>query len=123
MNVLLDTHTLLWWVAGAKLHDQTTQILSDPESLVFVSAVSVWEISIMQALGKLSVDGDLDAAILEDFEPLDIEFDHARLAGELPSHHRDPFDRMLIAQATLEKLTILTRDRAFSDYEVATLLA
>ena len=123
MSVLLDTHTLLSWVVGAKLDNQTTQILSDPDSLVFVSAVSIWEISIKQALGKLTVDGDLDAAILEDFEPLDISFDHARLAGELPSHHRDPFDRILIAQATLERLTILTRDRAFNDYEVATLSA
>jgi len=59
--------------------------------------------------------------VLEDFESLDIGFGHARLAGELPNHHRDPVDRLLIAQAKLESLTIMTRDRAFADYEVVTL--
>lgn len=121
MNVLLDTHALLWWVAGEKLSDEAVEVLENPDNLAFVSAASIWEISIKQAIGKLSVDGDLDAVVLEDFEPLDIGFEHARLAGELPNHHRDPFDRLLIAQAKLESLTILTRDHAFADYEVVTL--
>ena len=121
MNVLLDTHALLWWVAGEKLSDEAVEVLENPDNLAFVSAASIWEISIKQAIGKLSVDGDLDAVVLEDFEPLDIGLEQAGLAGELPNHHRDPFDRLLIAQAKLESLTILTRDRAFADYEVVTL--
>jgi len=121
MNVLLDTHTLLWWVAGETLREEATKVLANPDNLAFVSAASIWEISIKQTIGKLSVDADLDSVVVEDFEPLDIGFGHARLAGELPSHHRDPFDRLLIAQAMLENLTLLTRDRAFSDYEVSTM--
>jgi PIN domain nuclease of toxin-antitoxin system len=118
MRVLLDTYTLLWWVAGQPLTDEATGVLSDTNNLAFVSAVSIWEISIKQALGKLTVEGDLDAVVVDDFEQLDIGFNHARLAGELPPHHRDPFDRLLIAQAQIEGLTILTRDPKFAEYDV-----
>ncbi len=118
MNLLLDTHVLLWWASGVGLDDGAIDVISDTDNLVFVSAASIWEISIKQALGKLSVDGDLDAMAAEDFETLDIGFAHARLAGELPVHHRDPFDRILIAQAKVEGLTIMTRDREFSSYSV-----
>jgi len=118
VNLLLDTHVLLWWAAGTGLDDAAIGVISDPANLVHVSAASIWEVSIKQALGKLSVDGDLDLMVTEDFESLDIGFDHARLAGELPAHHRDPFDRILIAQGKVEGLTILTRDRKFSNYDV-----
>jgi len=123
VNVLLDTHTILWWVAGEQLDERAAEVLANPDNVAFVSAVSIWEISIKQALGQLSVDGDLDSIVAEDFESLDIGFGHARLAGELPPYHRDPFDRLLIAQAMLEGLTILTRDGVFAKYEVEALPA
>jgi len=119
VNLLLDTHVLLWWAAGTGLDDATIGVISDPNNLVHVSAASIWEVSIKQALGKLSVDGDLDLMVSEDFESLDIGFAHARLAGELPAHHRDPFDRILVAQGKVEGLTILTRDQKFSNYDVS----
>jgi len=119
VNILLDTHALLWWVAGSKIADQAGELLSDPDNLIFVSAASIWEISIKQSLGKLTVEGDLDAVVAEDFESLDIGFGHARLAGQLPAHHRDPFDRLLISQAKMENLSIMTRDRVFAEYDLA----
>ncbi|NOX31595.1 MAG: type II toxin-antitoxin system VapC family toxin [Actinobacteria bacterium] len=119
MNLLLDTHVLLWWASGSGLDDRAIGVISDPGNLVYVSAASIWEVSVKQALGKLSVDGDLDAMVADEFEPLDIGFVHARVAGELPAHHRDPFDRILIAQGKVDGLTILTRDREFSNYDVS----
>lgn len=119
MNLLLDTHVLLWWASGSGLSEAETAAIADPNNLVYVSTASIWEISIKQQLGKLEVDGDLDAIVEEDFEMLEIGLSHARLAGQLPTHHRDPFDRMLIAQATLQDLTIVTRDRHFMAYDVS----
>ncbi len=89
-----------------------------------VSAASVWEMSIKQALGRLQAPDDMVRWILaEDFEELPVRMVHARLAGALPRHHADPFDRLLIAQAQIEGLTIVTRDRAFEAYEVPLLTA
>ena len=93
-----------------------------PAALVAVSAASVWEIAIKLALGKLRLKGSIAGHVQDaGFEPLAITFDHAERAGRLPDHHRDPFDRMLIAQAQSEGLTIVTRDAAFDAYEVETL--
>ncbi len=123
MNLLLDTHVLLWWVGGEPLADEASKRIADPANLVCVSAASVWEISIKQALGKLSVDGDLDTILAEDFEPIPITFDDARRAGSLPSHHRDPVDRMLVAQAQARDLVLVSRDPGLQPYDVPILAA
>jgi PIN domain nuclease of toxin-antitoxin system len=119
VSLLLDTHALLWWLAGEHLDTTVTERISDPTELVVVSAASIWEASVKEALGKLTVPEPLPVVVAEDgFETLPITLDHAQRAGELPPHHRDPFDRMLIAQAQIEGLTIVTRDHAFEAYDV-----
>lgn len=122
MRLLLDTHVLLWWLADEDLNDQARDAISDPDNLVMVSAASAWEISIKKALGKLSAPDDLERQVDESgFVPLPISVAHGIAAGRLPRHHDDPFDRMLIAQAYAEGLTIITRDKRFADYNVAML--
>lgn len=122
MKLLLDTHALLWWLAGEPLAPAATRAIADAGNLVAVSSASVWEIAIKASIGKLEVDDDIVLAIHDGrFEPLPVTIDHAAAVRALPHHHRDPFDRMLIAQARLEGLTIATRDPAFASYEVATL--
>lgn len=123
MSLLLDTHALLWWLADIELRSDARQAIADPDNLVVVSAVSVWEISIKRSLGKLDAPHDVVAAIdASGFEPLPVTGAHAERAGSLPQHHRDPFDRMLVAQAQHEGLSIVTRDEAFGDYEVPLLI-
>jgi PIN domain nuclease of toxin-antitoxin system len=122
MSVLLDTHTLLWWLSGEDMTEAAIQAIGRTEEVAWVSAVSVWEAEIKAAIGKLRLDADLVAEVAaEGFEPLSITAAHARHAGRLPPTHRDPFDRMLIAQAQLEGLTIVTRDAVFDDYDVTVL--
>ena len=122
--MLLDTHALLWWLADEELAPETRDQIADPANSVAVSAASVWEISIKRALGKLTVPDDLPEQIrASDFAPLPIDLNHALAAGQLPKHHDDPFDRMLIAQAQIEQLTIVTRDKRFRDYDVAVVSA
>lgn len=120
MNVLLDTHVLLWWLAADRsLPDAARAAIADPDTIVLVSAASAWEISIKQAAGRLDVPDDLLTALDEnDFDSLPITAAHALAAGRLSLHHTDPFDRMLIAQARAEELTIITVDRRFADYGV-----
>jgi PIN domain nuclease of toxin-antitoxin system len=87
--------------------------------MIFVSAVSAWEISIKKAMGKLNVPDNLTEEIkYKRFTPLNINFDHAKLAGELPHFHKDPFDRLLIAQSIIEKLVFITNDQKISQYQV-----
>jgi PIN domain nuclease of toxin-antitoxin system len=122
MNLLLDTHAFLWWVGGAPIERAAAERIADPESLVTVSAASAWEIAIKRSMGKLRFDADVAVEVVQNgFEPLAIGLDHAMEAGELPPHHRDPFDRMLIAQARTEGLTLVTRDRRIADYDVQVL--
>jgi PIN domain nuclease of toxin-antitoxin system len=122
VNLLLDTHALLWWLAGAPMEARATSRISDPNALVAVSAVSVWEISIKRDLGKVRLEGAIGGHVTNaGFEPLPVSMEHAERAGDLPLHHRDPFDRMLVAQAQTEGLTLVTRDLAFGPYEVAIL--
>ncbi len=124
MRLLLDTHALLWWLADEGLTAQARGAIADPANLVVVSAASAWEISIKKALGKLVAPDDLEQQVLaNDFLPLPISIAHGVTAGELARHHEDPFDRMLIAQAYAEGLTIVTRDKRFDDYGVALLPA
>lgn len=122
MNLLLDTHALLWWLADSDLTALAVEAIADPENVVMVSAISVWEIGIKRSLGKLAApEGLIDVITDSGFEPLPIAFSHARAAGALPPHHRDPFDRMLIAQAMTDGLHVVTRDVAFEAYDVKTL--
>ena len=120
MRLLLDTHALLWWLADEGLTNQARDAIADPANLVVVSAASAWEISIKKALGKLAAPDDLEQQVhAGGFLPLQISISHGIAAGQLPRHHEDPFDRMLIAQAFAEGLTIVTRDKRFEDYGVA----
>ena len=122
MRLLLDTHALLWWLADEGLVAEARNAIADPANLVAVSAVSAWEISIKKALGKLAAPDDLERQVDEGgFTPLSISIGHGIAAGELPRHHDDPFDRMLIAQAVAEGLTVVTHDKRFADYDVAIL--
>jgi len=122
VNLLLDTHALLWWLADAPMTIEARTRIADPEALVAVSAASVWEISIKRALGRLRFEGSMAGHLTDgSFERLPISLEHAERAGALPSHHSDPFDRMLVAQAQAEQLTLVTRDPAFDAYDVAVL--
>lgn len=124
MNLLLDTHALLWWLEDnpALSNEARAAISNEPD--IFVSAASVWEIAIKESTGKLRAPRRfLDHVEREGFQPLPISLTHAYAAGSLPRHHNDPFDRMLVAQATLEGLTVVTRDSRFARYGVATLPA
>lgn len=122
MRLLLDTHALLWWLADSPMSADAKQAIADPDNIVIVSAASIWEIAIKKARGKLDApDGLVEAIADSGFDPLPIDFGHAELAGALPVHHRDPFDRMLIAQALEEELVIVTRDESFAPYGIETL--
>lgn len=121
MNLFLDTHVLLWWLDDSPyLSVAARNAIADSENLIVVSAVVIWEMRIKQALGKLVISKDFYPVIkAQGFELLSITTDHAYAAGGLPMHHRDPFDRMIIAQARLEKLCIITHDSIFSRYDVS----
>ena len=123
MTLLLDTHALLWWLADdSALTPAARTAIRATGTLVFVSAVTAWEISIKQALGKLEAPDDLEAALAASrFQPLPITVAHALAAGRLPRQHDDPFDRMLIAQAQHAQLTVVTHDPKFRLYDVAIL--
>lgn len=125
MNLLLDTHVLIWALENnPALSDKAREAIIDGGNMVFVSAATVWEISIETAMGKLEVPDNLIEEIeLHRFTQLSMNFDHAKLAGELPDIHRDPFDRMLIAQAMIEKLTLITQDKRITKYGVSLLQA
>jgi PIN domain nuclease of toxin-antitoxin system len=122
-KLLLDTHTLLWWLADdPQLGPRAREFIEDERNAVFVSAASAWEITIKKALGKLEAPDDLDGLVEnEGFDKLAISFFHAEKAGELPPLHRDPFDRMLVAQAQAEGLDIVTRDTMIAKYGVKTI--
>ncbi len=118
MRLLLDTHVLLWWLGEPQaLHAKTLGVIKDGRNIIFVSAASAWEISIKRALGKLRAPDDLEEALdANRFLKLPISVQHALLAGDLPRHHDDPFDRMLIAQAQVERLTFVTHDPQIERY-------
>lgn len=122
MRLLLDTHALLWWLAREHLVEAVKDRIADPGTDVLVSAVCCWEVAIKQAAGKLVPPEPVSRAVRAGgFEPLPITLEHGERAGSLPRHHGDPFDRMLVAQAQLEGLTLVTRDRVFDAYDVALL--
>lgn len=126
MRLLLDTHTLLWALdTPARLSPTTRTALEDPANSVLVSAASAWEIAIKQALGRLDFPlARFEALLVEaGLTPLPITTAHAVTAGQLPPHHRDPFDRMLVAQALREDAVLVTDDAAIAPYGVACLAA
>jgi PIN domain nuclease of toxin-antitoxin system len=124
VRLLLDTHTLLWWLDGdRRLSRKARQAIADASNIVLVSAASAWEITTKARLGKLpgavDVAADVAGAVAsQGFSGLDISIVHAQRAGRLPGDHRDPFDRMLIAQAQLEGLPTISDDRVFDAYGV-----
>ncbi len=122
-RLLLDTHVLIWWLADdPHLGPRARAMIADERNEVYVSAATAWEISIKRALGKLDMPEDLGPVLEEEgFETLPIAFFHGEQAGRLPPHHRDPFDRMLIAQAQAEGLELVTSDGAFAAYGVRTI--
>ena len=119
-RLLLDSHVFLWWLVDApNLGNQTKGIISDPRNEVYISAATTWEISIKVALGKLTAPTDVSSIIeQEQFIELPISAYHGDQAGQLPPIHRDPFDRMLIAQAQAEGLILVTHDNAIKNYTV-----
>lgn len=125
MNLLLDTHTLLWWLDdNPTLSKKARTFISDAQSTVFISAAVIWEIRIKQALGKIKIPGNFKEVLeAQHFEMLDITAEHAHAIFSLPNHHRDPFDRMLIAQAKIERFTIITRDIHIMKYKVPVIKA
>jgi PIN domain nuclease of toxin-antitoxin system len=125
MNLLIDAHVLCWWIGDLpELADDARSAIADPANIVSVSTASVWELAFKLAAGRLEFDGDFREELETNrFDILPIGLDHALAAATLPHHHSDPFDRMLVAQAQIERLTIVTRDRHIPHYEVQVLTA
>jgi PIN domain nuclease of toxin-antitoxin system len=125
MRFLVDAHTLLWWLDDPALLSAPAQsAIRDGRNDILVSAATIWEIVIKQALGKLEAPDDLDGAISScRFTPLPVTMPHALAVRGLPPIHRDPFDRLLVAQAMVERAEILTRDPTIPKYPVPCLIA
>ena len=125
MNLLLDTHVLIWWLMiPERLIPATWDILEDESNRLFVSVASIWEMAIKTATGRLAMpDRMMEILAKRGATILRIEADHAFAAATLPPLHKDPFDRMLVAQAMHEGLTLVTRDALVTAYPVAILLA
>ncbi|MEX2459077.1 MAG: type II toxin-antitoxin system VapC family toxin [Actinomycetota bacterium] len=123
LRLLLDTHVVLWALADHRsLSRGAKDAIADPENRVAVSAATAWEISIKRSLGRLGAPDDLEDVLeASGFETLPITVGHALAAGALPAHHRDPFDRMLVAQALDGSFTLMTHDQAFARYGVPVL--
>lgn len=122
MRLLLDTHTALWWLDDDdRIGHEAERLLLDTSNEVLLSAVVIWEITVKRALGKFHAPADTaDRFLGGGATALPITLQHAAAVGELPDHHRDPFDRLLVAQALVEKATVLTRDVQIARYAVST---
>ena len=121
MNLLLDTCVLLWWLDDPTtlLSEQALTAIRNPDNKIIVSVVSAWEIAIKKTLGKLESPDNLKEVIADaKFELMPIDYEHAWQVKNLPSHHRDPFDRLLVSQAKIERLTLVTRDAQLKTYNV-----
>jgi PIN domain nuclease of toxin-antitoxin system len=121
VSYLLDTHVLLWWMEDApRLQSRVRDLIGDPDHDIVVSAASIWEAAIKRAIGKLRFDTPalLQALRQDRVRVLPMTAEHALAAGDLPRHHDDPFDRMLVAQAAAEGLSIITHDRRLQQYGV-----
>lgn len=124
MRYLLDTHTFLWWIGDdQRLSERAREIIRDPANEIVFSAASAWEIAIKARIGRIAFQQDLTTFIPEQlhingFAKLSIEVRHTLRVAMLPALHRDPFDRILVAQAMLEELPLLSRDAAIARYDV-----
>jgi len=124
VRILLDTHAFLWWISDApQLSQKARQIIGNGENALFLSAASGWEIAIKTRLGKLKLPADITSFIAEQLSvnaitPLPIQMKHALHLNSLPDFHRDPFDRMIVAQAQVEGLPVLTADPQLAGYSV-----
>jgi PIN domain nuclease of toxin-antitoxin system len=125
VRLLLDSHVLLWWAADdPRLGTAARLEINAPRNEIYISAATVWELAIKAVAGRLDLPTDLAArALREGVRPLPIDLEHAADAAALPGHHRDPFDRMLVAQARRESMTLVTADEAIARYEVPTMWA
>ena len=130
MKVLLDTHVVLWWSSGgaSRLSPQTRELIADGSTVALVSAASLYEIGIKAAIGRLELPAPAETYLprllrRHDFTVLPVDGDHALRAGALPLIHRDPWDRLLIAQAQLEAVAIVTADPAITQYDVDVIAA
>ena len=124
MRYLLDTHTLLWARAEPDvLSADALAVLESSDSALYLSVASLWECAIKSSIGKLDVPDEFYRTVAADYEVLGIEMSHIEACAKLPMHHRDPFDRMLVAQARLGGLTLLTRDRDIAKYDVPVVTA
>lgn len=124
MRLLLDTHAFLWWMFGdRKLSSRVQRRIADPQTVTFVSAATAWEISTKWRIGRLEqaevIARDVGGTIAaQNFQPLPISIEHAEAAGRLALDHRDPFDRLLIAQARLETIPIASNDEIFDAFGI-----
>jgi PIN domain nuclease of toxin-antitoxin system len=118
VRLLLDTHAALWWLADdERLGPNAVEYLTDGSNEVLLSAAVVWEVAIKRALGKLEVPDDFAATLLgAGAVGLPVTLQHASAVAELPTHHRDPFDRMLVAQARIERAVLVSQDDALRAY-------
>jgi len=118
VKFLLDTHLLLWWLSNSPLLSSSArQWIRDPENTIFVSAVSLWEVWLKSSIGKLRVPSAFAQRLAgESFTELPLRAEHTPAVAMLEWHHRDPFDRMLIAQAKSENLVLLTADQGLAAY-------
>ena len=125
MNLLLDTHVLIWWLKDPGfLSSNARQAIADGDNTVYVSAVVPWEIALKVVIGKLTTPSDLPKVLAENnFQSLPITIVHALHTATLPMHHRDPFDRMLVAQALVEGHHLVSRDVQIHKYAVPLILA
>ncbi len=125
MNALLDTHTFLWWVLEKpELSDTAHDFIVDPSNAIFFSTVSAWKMAIKCSIGKLTLPDHPRSFIkqqiqINNFTPMPIQLEHGLFVHELPQFHKDPFDRLLIAQSTLEDMPILSADSIFKNYSIA----
>lgn len=124
MRLLLDTHVFLWWVGASRgLSRKARSAIGSGRNECLVSIATAWEMAIKVSLGRLRIDGALDRFLPEQiaangFRPLPIDLKHAARVATLPFHHRDPFDRLLVAQALEEELAVVTADPVFAKYGV-----
>ena len=124
MNLLLDTHVFIWWtISPNRLSEKASELIANPQNILFLSLVSIWEMQIKTQLGKLSFDLPLADLItrqqeVNDLYLLPIELAHIYNLASLPNHHRDPFDRLLMAQALTENINLISIDKVFDKYPV-----
>jgi len=124
VTLLIDTHVLLWWIGtDRRISSRVAKLIGDPDCEVLVSTATVWEIAIKAALGQLDMPPDLGSFLRGEmaangFKNLPITFEHAVSVRDLPPHHRDPFDRLLITQSQIEGVALASSDRRFRLYDV-----